>query len=243
MEVVNKKLKPIPQPQELDDRELVIPMRAKIAWWSMTLLVVGGIACLAALMVLSRQESDVLRSGTAAVVNEVSELRGEVASLRNDMSSSVSEEIIFLKVLVMNPKVKIPFAWEAARSIHTHCRQLQRDPDLVLAIIEIESNFNVKAVSSAGAIGLMQVMPEWRELGLDGDLKDIDTNIHHGIVVYGFYEKMYNNDMRIALSAYNRGPDKVQRDIRANRDPTSNGYADKIIKVYERLKSMRRGKV
>jgi soluble lytic murein transglycosylase-like protein len=78
-------------------------------------------------------------------------------------------------------------------------------PGLVLAVIDVESNFDRWAVSSAGAVGLMQVMPYWPErLGLRRDqLVHAAPNIRMGCAILRFYLKAERNDYARALARYN----------------------------------------
>ncbi|NNC55628.1 MAG: lytic transglycosylase domain-containing protein [Pseudomonadales bacterium] len=78
-------------------------------------------------------------------------------------------------------------------------------PDLVLAVISIESAFNRFAVSRVGAQGLMQVMPFWKqEIGRPGDnLMDIDVNVRYGCKILQYYIKRSNGDLSEALARYN----------------------------------------
>ncbi|MFK7915198.1 MAG: lytic transglycosylase domain-containing protein [Pseudomonadales bacterium] len=91
------------------------------------------------------------------------------------------------------------------------------DPDLVLAVMHIESHFNRFAISRVGAQGLMQVMPFWRvEIGRPQDnLTDTATNIRYGTAILAHYMEVAKNDLVDALGRYNgsRGrlkyPEKV----------------------------------
>lgn len=78
------------------------------------------------------------------------------------------------------------------------------DPELALALIEVESSFNRYAVSSAGAQGLMQVMPFWKaELGrTDDNLTDPVTNVRYGMTILAHYlQREAGNPVR-ALTRY-----------------------------------------
>jgi soluble lytic murein transglycosylase-like protein len=74
---------------------------------------------------------------------------------------------------------------------HTYCesRHVQLPAELVLAVMDVESSFNRWAVSSAGAQGLMQVMPFWPEqLGMKGhQLMQVQPNIRMGCAILKFY--------------------------------------------------------
>jgi soluble lytic murein transglycosylase-like protein len=76
---------------------------------------------------------------------------------------------------------------------------------LVLAVIDVESAFDPFAVSYAGAVGLMQVMPFWpTELGLTKkDLIDVELNIRMGTSILAYYLERERGDYRRALGRYN----------------------------------------
>lgn len=78
-------------------------------------------------------------------------------------------------------------------------------PELVLAVIQVESAFQAEAVSSAGAVGLMQIMPFWiRELGLPADdLKDPWRNLRYGCTILAHYLAVERGDLTRALARYN----------------------------------------
>ena len=78
-------------------------------------------------------------------------------------------------------------------------------PGLVMALIAVESRFDRWAVSSAGAVGLMQVMPFWPEkLGMRRyELVHVEPNIHMGCAILRFYLTYEHNDVRKALARYN----------------------------------------
>jgi soluble lytic murein transglycosylase-like protein len=81
-------------------------------------------------------------------------------------------------------------------------------PGLVMALIDVESRFDRWAVSPAGAVGLMQVMPFWPErLGMHGyELIHIAPNIRMGCAILRFYLDHERNDVRKALARYNGSP-------------------------------------
>ena len=103
------------------------------------------------------------------------------------------------------------------RSIHREANRAQLPPELVLAVIDIESRFDRFAISRAGAQGLMQVMPFWlHEIGHPEDnLMDIDTNLRMGCTILKYYIDKEKGDLRRGLARYNgslgswKYPDKV----------------------------------
>ncbi len=96
-------------------------------------------------------------------------------------------------------------AQQILRAVYREAVQFELEPDLVLAVIAIESSFNRFAVSTAGAQGLMQVMPFWkREIGREEDnLTDIDTNIRYGCSILKYYLGVEQGDLVRALARYN----------------------------------------
>ncbi len=94
------------------------------------------------------------------------------------------------------------------------------DPALIMAVIEIESKFDPKAVSKAGAIGLMQIMPKTaksisRELKIKKYNKDSLYNPEINIRIGTYYLKKllqeFNNDIDLSLGAYNAGMGNIRK--------------------------------
>jgi soluble lytic murein transglycosylase-like protein len=92
---------------------------------------------------------------------------------------------------------------------HVYCEakrdpNMQLPPDLVLALMEVESRFDRWAVSPAGAVGLMQVMPFWpRQLGVQNQLVKAAPNIRMGCEILRYYLKVENRNWTRALARYN----------------------------------------
>jgi soluble lytic murein transglycosylase-like protein len=90
-------------------------------------------------------------------------------------------------------------------AVHCEARRVGIPPELVLAVMDVESRFDRFAVSSAGAIGLMQVMPFWpRELGMTNDqLVRIADNVRMGTTILGYYLRKERGNYQRALQRYN----------------------------------------
>ncbi len=92
---------------------------------------------------------------------------------------------------------------------HVYCEakrdpDLQMPPDLILALIEVESRFDPWAVSRAGAVGLMQVMPFWpTQLGMQNQLVRAAPNIRMGCEILRYYLRAEHRDWSRALARYN----------------------------------------
>jgi soluble lytic murein transglycosylase-like protein len=91
------------------------------------------------------------------------------------------------------------------KKVHYEARRANLDPQLVLALISVESNFDRFAISSAGAQGLMQIMPFWLdEIGKPEDnLFDIETNLRFGCTILSLYLEREKGDIHRALARYN----------------------------------------
>lgn len=94
---------------------------------------------------------------------------------------------------------------EFLRTVHFEAIRARLDPQLVLAVIQVESNFRKYAVSRSGARGYMQVMPFWIGLiGRQGDnLFSLRNNLRYGCVILKYYLDREKGDMFRALSRYN----------------------------------------
>ena len=91
------------------------------------------------------------------------------------------------------------------KTVHAEATRVDLPPELVLAVIDVESNFDRLAVSHAGAAGLMQVMLFWRkEIGRpDDNLVDIGTNLRYGCTILRYYMDRESGDLQRALARYN----------------------------------------
>ena len=94
---------------------------------------------------------------------------------------------------------------EILKRVHYEATERDLAPELVLAVIDIESNFDRFAISYAGARGLMQIMPFWlQEMNeAEKNLMHIDTNVRFGCTILRYYMDIEKNDMRRALGRYN----------------------------------------
>ena len=101
--------------------------------------------------------------------------------------------------------------------VYREAHRAELDPDLVLAVMQVESHFDRFAISRVGAQGLMQIMPFWRnELGRPMDnLMDVETNVIYGTTILAHYLDVSKGDLVEALGRYNgskgrlRYPEKV----------------------------------
>ena len=102
-------------------------------------------------------------------------------------------------------KIERDEAMSILRAVYQEAKLSDIEPDLVLAVIAIESSFDRFAISPVGAQGLMQVMPFWKkEIGRNSDnLTDIAVNIRYGCKILQFYLQKSKGDLSEALARYN----------------------------------------
>lgn len=121
------------------------------------------------------------------------------------------------------------------------------DEHLLQALVRVESNFNPKAVSRAGAVGLMQIMPQTasRVAGLRGptkslrrQLQDPATNLHAGALYVRYLMDHYDNQLDLVLAAYNAGTGNV---LKAGNRVPANGvtphFVQKVTAFYVSLQA------
>jgi len=143
--------------------------------------------------------------------------------------------------------------------IAAQAKKYKVDPYLIAALINAESGFREGVVSDAGAVGLMQLRPSTAAAfapgaGVDGEmtkaaLSDPDTNIKVGTRYFAYLVKRYDNDVQLALAAYNAGLTNADRWAEEARRagspftdsiafPETASYVDKVIaqtRVYRNL--------
>jgi len=106
-----------------------------------------------------------------------------------------------------DPQQRIRFL----RAVHEEASRAELSPELVLALIEVESNFDRWAFSYAGARGIMQIMPFWlNEIGRpDDNLFDVQTNLRFGCTILKFYIDKEKGDKVKGLARYNGSTGKT----------------------------------
>lgn len=136
---------------------------------------------------------------------------------------------------------------ELADAVYRESVEAGIDPLFVASIVATESSFNSRVVSSAGAVGLMQLRPwvardlarrqriEWS--GVD-TLNSPRLNVRLGILYYRELVDRFDGDPHLALTAYNYGPTRVSRQL-ATGNFSGSRYASGIIHLYDRLSTGR----
>ena len=122
--------------------------------------------------------------------------------------------------------------WDVDSIISRYSRQTRLDSDLVRAVIVAESAFNERAVSSQGAMGLMQLMPETAAALAVSDPFDPEENIRGGTRYLRQMLDAFRGSLELALAAYNAGPEAVRRfgGVPPYRETVE--YVEKVMRLY-----------
>jgi soluble lytic murein transglycosylase-like protein len=187
-----------------------------------------------------RAEYVVLRSGQRLkvtgyqVVGDKYRLQmggGTVEIAAEDVVAIEPEEVF--TPLPAQPVVKAPYR----ELVEAAAERYKVDADLITSVIAVESNFDPKALSPKNARGLMQLLPETAErLGVQ-NIYDPKENIEAGTRYLRELLQRYNNDLALALAAYNAGPERVQQYGRVPPFAETLSYVRRVKRTYEKSKS------
>lgn len=122
-------------------------------------------------------------------------------------------------------------------SVRQFSNQYGVEENLIRAVMKQESCFNSKAYSSAGAVGLMQLMPGTADHMGVGDIWDPHENIRGGVKYLAQMLREFNGDKALALAAYNAGPGAVRKYNGIPPYKETRGYVQRIMAEYSRLQN------
>lgn len=139
-------------------------------------------------------------------------------------------KVAFVKKGILNPQSK---GEEISSLIQAYGTKYDVDPLLISSIIKAESNFNPKAVSLAGAEGLMQLMPGTaKELGVKNSL-DVEENIEAGVRYFKGLLDRFGGSLELALAAYNAGPERVEDAGGIPNIKETKNYVNRVLRYYK----------
>ena len=113
-----------------------------------------------------------------------------------------------------------------------HSENQDLDPKLVMALIQAESNYNARAVSKKGAIGLMQLMPGTAKLLRVSDPYDPDENLRGGTTYLRRMIDRFSGRLEFAVAAYNAGPGAVEKHGGIPPYQETRNYVRKVLALY-----------
>ncbi|HLZ34236.1 MAG TPA: lytic transglycosylase domain-containing protein [Nitrospira sp.] len=121
---------------------------------------------------------------------------------------------------------------ELEQAVIRAANEHQLHPALLLAVMKAESSFNPVVVSKAGAVGLMQLIPETAMRHGVRNLYDTDENVAGGAKHLRYLLDRFNGNMRLALAAYNAGERKVDRYRKIPPYKETRLYVQKVLSYY-----------
>ncbi|HOQ75055.1 MAG TPA: lytic transglycosylase domain-containing protein [Thermoclostridium sp.] len=124
-------------------------------------------------------------------------------------------------------------------AIEKFSEQFNVDPLLVRAVMKAESSFQPFALSTSGAMGLMQLMPFTAQgLGVT-DPYNIEENIRGGVQYLSWQLKEFDNDWKLALAAYNAGPNAVKKYGGIPPYEQTQKYVEYVLRYYDMYKALK----
>jgi soluble lytic murein transglycosylase-like protein len=174
-------------------------------------LILALLFCSAATAYAGAQKYEPLSASVQAALHKaVSDSRPPVSSFKTPL-----EAVDWLGEMSRRLEMRIPnreYRIDLLRSVHYEATRAGLDPQLVLGLIQVESNFRKYAVSSAGARGYMQVMPFWvKQIGrADDSLFDLRANLRYGCTILRHYLDIEKGDLYRALGRYNGSLGKAE---------------------------------
>jgi soluble lytic murein transglycosylase-like protein len=203
--------------------------------WRGALLLAGAVA-IGALGGLTRR----VRASDAHPAVDAHRLARQFGSLNEEVAAAQGETAVVQLQLdrannVMEYSAKYQIPADLAGAIYDIALSEGIDPSLGLQLVKIESDFKRTARSPAGALGYTQLQlatARFYDASLTEEkLLDRDTNLRLGFRFLKELMGQFDNNMHLALLAYNRGPGKVAEILAEGGDP-KNGYSDAVLKGY-----------
>jgi soluble lytic murein transglycosylase len=169
------------------------------------------------------------KSGLLKLTSHVKDLGPDYVLLNYEPIKKITREKVVRKVKG-EPEVE---EFDLEEIIRFYAKDYGVSPALVKAVIKAESNFDPYVVSSAGARGLMQLMPPTAEEMNVQDIFDPSDNIGGGVQYLSRMLELFNNDLNLALAAYNAGPGNVLRYGGIPPFKETKAYVPRVLKYYE----------
>ncbi len=144
------------------------------------------------------------------------------------------------------PELGLVLRAQVSRAIAEEARRAGYDPLLILAIIDVESDFDVDAVSSRGARGLMQIQPatlHWfaEKQGLRLTREEMAADpalcVRLGVRYLRSLQDRFGGDLSMALMAYNAGPDRIRQAVRERALDPFRFYPRRVKRDFQRFRT------
>ena len=148
---------------------------------------------------------------------------GKAHSVQSAQSATAVQQAEKSRSDVSNP--------ELSRTIHAAAAKYAVDPKLISAVAEVESGGNQSAVSPAGAVGVMQLMPE-TAAGLGVNPYDMKSNVEGGAKYLREMLDTFDGDVKKAVAAYNAGPNAVKAYGGVPPYAETQNYVNNVLDIY-----------
>ena len=203
--------------------------QAKVRRWRKLLVsgAVGAVALLLGAQALQERAATASMASTYSfgLPGESRRLREELDAARGELQLAQAQLDRANQILGFSSRYRI--SADIAASIYDIALAEGLEPELAFRLVRVESQFNEKATSPVGAVGLTQLMPATAGYFQKGitkkQLYDRETNLRIGFRYLRTLINEYDGNLKLALLVYNRGPAAVQRARAAGLDP-ANGY-------------------
>ena len=166
--------------------------------------------------------------------SEATRLRAELDAARGELDLANAQLDRWHKIFNFSSKYRV--GADLATSIYDISLAEGIEPELGFRLVRVESEFNERATSPVGAVGLTQLMlptARYFQKGLTREaLYDRDTNLRIGFRYLRTLVREYKGNVQLALLVYNRGPAAVEKSREQGLDP-SNGYERVVMKGYK----------
>ncbi len=170
-------------------------------------------------------------AGAAADIYKYKDEKGVLhfTNVRSDIRYT-----LYIKEAQENPDA---FILKYSKIINRASEQFRLEPSLIKAVIKAESGFDHRAVSSKGARGLMQLMPDTASDMEVDDPFNPEKNIFGGTRYLSKMMERFNNNEKLALAAYNAGPDKVAEYDGVPPFKETKNFIDRVIKYKKKYEA------
>jgi soluble lytic murein transglycosylase len=151
--------------------------------------------------------------------------------------TNVRSDVRYKLYIRSYPKKGVEYIKDFEGIISQASERFKVDPHLIKAVIKAESDFNQNAVSHKGAQGLMQLMPGTAEAMKVEDPFNPEENIFGGVRYLSLMLSRFNNDTRLALAAYNAGPERVDDYRGVPPFQETRSFIEKVMEYYGRYRA------